>query len=60
VRTLVLVAVLLGGCDDPPAGCPGPDGKHCGCEAVHCKIPCVDCCDTVPCPVDSPTVSHGH
>lgn len=35
--------------------CGGKDSEHCGCSAVSCQEPCVDCCPTVPCPVDGCT-----
>lgn len=33
--------------------CGGELGKPCGCAAESlCREPCIDCCETVPCPIE--------
>lgn len=39
---------------DPKAtSCGGEPGKPCGCQNdVLCREPCIDCCETIPCPIE--------
>lgn len=48
-----ILALALVGCEPQATTCGGESGKPCGCQNdVICREPCIDCCETVPCPVE--------